>query len=85
MDWNLPSKAKVSVYQGEFVYQSKASFIRDHFLYSHDLNMWFRLILLGEIRCYSWGLKGWLVHSPFDQLIGWLSIINWVDDINWPP
>ena len=29
-------------WQGEFVYQSKASFIGDHFLYSHDLNVWFR-------------------------------------------
>ena len=29
-------------WQGEFVYQSKASFVGDHFLYSHDLNMWFR-------------------------------------------
>ena len=29
-------------WQGNFAYQSKASFISDHFLYSHDLNMWFR-------------------------------------------
>ena len=29
-------------WQGEFAYQSKASFISDHFLYSHDFNMWFR-------------------------------------------
>ena len=29
-------------WQGEFVYQSKVSFDGDHFLYSHDLNMWFR-------------------------------------------
>ena len=28
--------------QGEFVKQSKASSIGDHFLYSHDLNVWFR-------------------------------------------
>ena len=29
-------------WQGEFVYQSNASFVSDHFLYSHDLNVWFR-------------------------------------------
>ena len=29
-------------WQGEFVYRSKASFVGDHFLYSHNLNMWFR-------------------------------------------
>ena len=28
--------------QGEFVYQSKASVVSDHFLYSHDLNVWLR-------------------------------------------
>ena len=28
-------------WQGEFVYQSKASFVGDHFLYSQDLNVWF--------------------------------------------
>ena len=28
--------------QGEFVYRSKAFFVGDHFLYSHDLNVWFR-------------------------------------------
>ena len=28
-------------WQGEFVCQSKGSFPRDHFLYSHDLNVWF--------------------------------------------
>ena len=32
-------------WQGEFVYQSKASFIGNHFLYFHDLNMW----LTGDI------------------------------------
>ena len=29
-------------WQGEFVYQSKASFVADHFFYSHDFNVWFR-------------------------------------------
>ena len=32
-------------WQGEFVYQSKAYFIGNHFLYFHDLNMW----LTGDI------------------------------------
>ena len=27
------------VLTGEFVYQSKASFVGDHFLYSHNLNV----------------------------------------------
>ena len=40
-------------WQGEFVHQSKASkkasLVGDHFLYSHDLNVWSRVILYGEI------------------------------------
>ena len=35
-------------WQGEFVYQSKDSFLVDHFLYSHDLNMWFRGDIIGR-------------------------------------
>ena len=27
-------------WQGEFVYQSRASLVGDHFLYSHDLDVW---------------------------------------------
>ena len=41
----------LKVLKGEFVYQSRTSFVDDHFLYSHDLNVWFRLILYGEISC----------------------------------
>ena len=40
-------------WQGEFHSQSIISLVRDHFLYSHHLNMWFRVILRGEIRCWS--------------------------------
>ena len=29
-------------WQGEFVYWSKASFVDNHFLHSHNLNVWFR-------------------------------------------
>ena len=29
-------------WQGEFVEQSRTSLVGDHFLYSHDLNVWFR-------------------------------------------
>ena len=29
-------------WQREFVYQSKTSFVCDHYVYSHDLNVWFR-------------------------------------------
>ena len=29
----------------------KSLCVRDHFLYSHDLNVLFRVVLLGEIRC----------------------------------
>ena len=32
----------LSCWQGEFVQQSRVSFAGDHFLYSHDLNVWFR-------------------------------------------
>ena len=27
--------------QGEFVYESRVSLVGDHFLYSHDINVWF--------------------------------------------
>ena len=29
-------------WQGEFFWQSRASLLGDYFLYSHDLNVWFR-------------------------------------------
>ena len=35
-------------WQGEFVCQSKGSFPGDHFLYSHDLNVWFRNDIVGR-------------------------------------
>ena len=35
-------------WQGEFVCQSKDSFASDHFLYSHDLNVWFRSDIVGR-------------------------------------
>ena len=38
-------------WQGEFVKQSRASSKSDHFLYSHDLNLWFRGNMEGEISC----------------------------------
>ena len=34
--------------QGEFVFQPKVSFVGDHFLYSHDLNVWFRGGIVGR-------------------------------------
>ena len=46
-------------WQGEFVEQSGVSLVVDHFLDSHDLNVQFRVILWGEIRCQSLlGVKG---------------------------
>ena len=39
--------------RGKFVYQSRASWVGDHFLYSHDLNVWSRGDIVGEIRCVS--------------------------------
>ena len=37
----------------------RSSLVVDHFLDSHDLNVWFRVILWGEIRCQSLlGVKG---------------------------
>ena len=35
-------------WQGEFVCQSKPSFVCDHFLYSHDLNVWFKSDIVGR-------------------------------------
>ena len=35
-------------WQGEFVCQSKNSFPGDHFLYSHDFNVWFRADIVGR-------------------------------------
>ena len=77
-------------WQGEFNDQSKASFVGDHFLYSHDLNVWFRGILWREIWCLSLsefkGLKfvtkmffyypSWLksMHLGFDAA----QVYNWI-------
>ena len=36
------------VLKGEFVYRSKASFVGDHFLYSHDLNVQCRGDIMGR-------------------------------------
>ena len=41
----------LSWWQGDFVQQSRASLVGDHFFYSGDLNGGFRVILEGEIRC----------------------------------
>ena len=35
-------------WQGEFVCQSKGYFPGDHFLYSHDLNVWFKSDIVGR-------------------------------------
>ena len=35
---------------GEFVKQSRASLVGDHFLYSRNVNVYFMVILYGEIR-----------------------------------
>ena len=35
-------------WQGEFVFQSKGFFPGDHFLYSHDLNVWFWSDIVGR-------------------------------------
>ena len=46
-------------WQGEFVQQSRAFFISDHFLNSHDNNDNLGIILQGEISCLSlFGVKG---------------------------
>ena len=37
-------------WQGEFVCQSRGSFSDDHFLYSHDLNVWFSCTFLHRIH-----------------------------------
>ena len=39
-------------WQGDFVHQSKASLVGDHFLYSHDLNMWFRADIVGRNQMF---------------------------------
>ena len=41
-----------SCQQGKFVWQSRASLVGDLFLYSHDLNVWFR----GDIVRRNWML-----------------------------
>ena len=46
-------------WKGEFVEQSRTSLVGDHFLYPHDLNVWFRGDLKRKIRCQSLlGVKG---------------------------
>ena len=50
-------------WHGEFVYQSKASFVGDHFLYFCDLSVWVRGDIVGEIWCWSFlGFRG-LINS----------------------
>ena len=47
-------------WQGEFVYQSRALFLGDHFLYSRVLNVWFRGDILSSVsyrRVYIIQLK----------------------------
>ena len=39
--------------QGEFVYQSRASWVGDHFPYYHNLNVWSGGDTIGEIKCVS--------------------------------
>ena len=47
-------------WQGEFAEQSRGSSVYYYCLYSHNLNVWFRVTLKGEIRCYSLsGIKWW--------------------------
>ena len=53
-------------WQGEFVYQSKDSFPGDQFLYSHDLDVWFRGNVVGRnkmlITPKVLKVKGWKWH-----------------------
>ena len=51
-------------WQGEFVQQSRASLVGDHFLYSHDLSNWFK----DKIVRRNWiavilRVKGWEIFS----------------------
>ena len=39
--------------QGELVYQSRASWVGDHFPYYHNLNVWSGGDTIGEIKCVS--------------------------------
>ena len=54
-------------WQGEFVIQSKVSLPGDHFLYSHDLNVWFRSDIVGRNEK--------LVTLRVKR-VNWLSIID---------
>ena len=60
-------------WQGEFVYQSKDSFPGDQFLYSHDLDVWFRGNVVGrnkmlitprvlKVKRWKWHLY-WILKS----------------------
>ena len=55
---NAHDKTKNVFHQEEFVWQSSASLVADHFLYSHDCNEWFRGNMIGRnymlvtLRCH---------------------------------
>ena len=50
--------------QGEFVSQSNGFFPADHFLNSHDLNVWLRSDIVGEIRYLALlGFKGLRLYA----------------------
>ena len=44
----LISTRLITFWQGELVQQSRASLVGDHFLYSRDLNAWFRADIVGR-------------------------------------
>ena len=54
-------------WQRECVYQSREYLVCDHFLYSHDLTVWCRGLLMGEIWCWSLSVKG----LSFSSLCDW--------------
>ena len=74
LDISIKRMHSLSCRQGEFVLQSRASLVGDHFLYSHDLNVWFR----GDIAWRNWMLVTLRSQRVNFFLSGFWGGFNWV-------
>ena len=56
-------------WQGEFIEQSRVSLVGDHFLYSHDLNAWFRGDIVRRNNKLLVTLRGLIVKKHLSSLL----------------
>ena len=64
-------------WQGEFVYWSKASLLGDHFLHSHNLNVWFRCdIVRRNLMLVTYKVKGFKTPSHWTTKLKTIYLPN---------